>query len=639
MDYGPKDVDLAGLKPVFYAERGTPSLAGFLHSSDLNTGDLLFFSGEDAESSVVVAASASPWSHVGMVLKATARTVKTFSEFAAKVPSNWRTWASKMLKLYDLERVTGGAGAGAGEVPSAVVAHFAELAVALSMLRNSVHVVKAISEESTSHWRTSVRSARQEEPKEVFLWESTTADDLAAECFVTGNREPGPKLTLLRARVEGYEGIVGRRALLAKSVGSARKTAASPTVTTTTSTTATTTATVASTASVAAAVTKRRYSWQEIGKRTDRGDVLSRSSVPSSISSSSSSSLEDEADAAKRERASLTKTSPAVLEGATEGSRKLARKNTTLEIKRIVSARNRPDKNPAKIELRSHYVLFSVFANILVNLGKPYERELANLASSCCYDDCGEFEECGGPFSFAYYLFCCFLCRSCRDAEFHDGSEYDSLYCSELIAQTLKDLCVGDMLMLYDPSSKGTMVKSARGEGWEQVDVQSLTQTDASKSSPNTSPRVANLLLSDPFQEGAENEVGLSDLASLYADPMSFVDYAQAGKKGTSRDDFYHAQSKDWISRKLNVFYLLEGMPNRGEENYVLVHQLVRLLLHSDESVLRRKTDGEYGTVSNFLRERTDLSPKHLATVHELPFAMSGLKTHPGIKMRIPSEL
>lgn len=244
---------------------------GSLEKRDIQTGDLLFFSGEDYQSKIIEMGTASRWSHVATAVDLFDDTLDALRNFMKYMPQNWRDIAGEVAKVTIAHNNGGAAGVGSVATPTttstlfepdSMITHISQVMVVHALLRNNKHVKAAVYEECqylegllrlrhglgapngvvtpTSSMATYTprndgagsRVANVKLPpvddyvlktkeiellgtrmRRIYLWESTTSKNPNATCLLTGRTGDGVKLTLLDDRAGGYQGIVGRRSM------------------------------------------------------------------------------------------------------------------------------------------------------------------------------------------------------------------------------------------------------------------------------------------------------------------------------------------------------------------------------------------------------------------------------------------
>ena len=213
-----------------------------LTAGELEHGDLLFPRGGDFESKLIETGCGTTYSHVGTVVKVSPRFVLVLADFVQSLPDDWERVGfdiSKTLSLFEeigADVLNSGPGVrnclnkGSVKLYPGQIAeskrltyadweewfdgfqrsspreyntyykHVLSLICAYEYLCSSRDLMAAITEEVNSI---------ADEDKELYYWESTTDDTMM--CLLKGNIHPGVKLTKLKDRVCGYEGIMGIR--------------------------------------------------------------------------------------------------------------------------------------------------------------------------------------------------------------------------------------------------------------------------------------------------------------------------------------------------------------------------------------------------------------------------------------------
>lgn len=193
-----------------------------LQKHEIHTGDLLFFHGADGESRLIERGTSSPWSHTGTAVRLQPKTVALIKKFIASLPKDWRTVAKHFLK--HIEGLEAKALSKIGKLslgPKDLCRreHLVEVLVAMVMLDNNSIIAKAIEEEcdiELAYRDTRTPEVyRTDDPRDLYMWESTTAVDEDAICMLSGVSKPGVKLTVMGVRASGYPKYspVGRRRL------------------------------------------------------------------------------------------------------------------------------------------------------------------------------------------------------------------------------------------------------------------------------------------------------------------------------------------------------------------------------------------------------------------------------------------
>ena len=185
--------------------------------------------------------------------------------------------------------------------------------------------------------------------------------------------------------------------------------------------------------------------------------------------------------------------------------------------------------------------LLALVANIVVNLGKPYEKNYAEMLDAwnyggCC---CSQPDNIGAR-GFFHYAFCCCLCSCSSSQDYHPAEEYRSMYCSELAMQ-----------ILYDQYIISECADLEMGSG-KLIPTVSMTTATTTTSTMETSPRV-NLA-----------DVGDFDRSECW---VRFYDYSEfetvVGTKPSTSPrkpkDHYYSASPDWTHRTLNIYYFLQA--------------------------------------------------------------------------------
>lgn len=193
-----------------------------LRKHEIHTGDLLFFHGTDRESQLIERGTASPWSHTGTAVRLQPKTVALVKKFITSLPKDWRSVSKHFLKHVEgleAKELSKSGKISLGPKDICRREHLVEVLVAMVMLDNNTIITKAIEEECDIElaFRDSKRPElyRTDDPRELYMWESTTAVDDPAICVLSGVSKPGVKLTIMDIRASGYPEYspVGRRRL------------------------------------------------------------------------------------------------------------------------------------------------------------------------------------------------------------------------------------------------------------------------------------------------------------------------------------------------------------------------------------------------------------------------------------------
>lgn len=156
-----------------------------LSECTMETGDLLFFKGDDPESRFIENASNSLWSHTGMVFKTTKGFLRSCRSFFRSNASYCKPIDSSAVMTAEEFR---------------------------KFVKNETRLRGALKEELRN--RSLIDKGKIVDERSVYLWESTENDK--DPCRMTGKVSPGVKLTKLRERAAGYGNIVGHRKLISK---------------------------------------------------------------------------------------------------------------------------------------------------------------------------------------------------------------------------------------------------------------------------------------------------------------------------------------------------------------------------------------------------------------------------------------
>jgi hypothetical protein len=353
-----------------------------LEKQNIYTGDLLFFSGEDPESSLIKMTTHSTWSHVGIALDLHHDTLVALKDFIRFLPPNWKDVAAEVLATHQSDKFVfpqsnaSGGGDGGG-VSSGTFdkgsrqQHIAEFMVIYLLLNNNITMKKAINAECL-YLTEKEKYIRKEDmdglatfhdqnvkDRKLCLWESTTSTEETAKCLLTDNLEMGVKLTDLDDRACGYPGQVGRRKL-------------------------------------------------HLNSYLDSVFQMKSSPIPG-------------------------KDGPIIV-----GNKATTTAESRTKLKGRECSTGCNEDGTSKLYFPQ--VLSALICNIVINIGKPYERNFTEMINAWAYDD----------WCYGWCSCCCGGAKATDDFDstsllgenYNPINEYGSLYCSELAMLCLQDFII-----------------------------------------------------------------------------------------------------------------------------------------------------------------------------------------------------
>lgn len=153
-----------------------------LQESDIETGDLLFFQGDDPQSKIIRYYCDSKWSHVGMAFKVSKSFMVDFKSFF-----------DKNVKCQENNR----------KIPT--------IDCFLKKVTEDEDFYAALKRELKIAKTARSKDMRLLDDRVIYLWEST--ENEVDPCQITNKKTVGVKLTNLSIRASGYSNIVGLRRL------------------------------------------------------------------------------------------------------------------------------------------------------------------------------------------------------------------------------------------------------------------------------------------------------------------------------------------------------------------------------------------------------------------------------------------
>jgi len=426
---------------------------------NVSTGDLLFFSGTDTESQLIEIATHSAWSHVGTALKVAPSTIVSLCNFIKHMPPKWKEHAKHIVELsYEGDALHQSNGTHRAQTKGkegilmdsySKRLHIAELLTVLLVLRNNKHMTNAINDECQCE---GMRNQNLTRCKSTSGSEAVTSGGVNARRKYPTSDQPAsdnllhniPKLNLVNS-VSSEDATDNRAIYLWEST-----TATDPAATCV------------------------------ISNRTDSGVKLTLLTArtmgytqPVALRKLPARSFHQMKYESVGNNTSQSSQSPNAC-----GKRKLKRNEASVN---------------TKSSLYYRHILLSMFANIIVNLGKPYETNFNEMVQAWGYDqflastssmalrssnasssssisysrlngggnsqnadseDGGISDESVDCCTFR--SLCCCLCWDCCpgfvDPYYRAPDEYQSIYCSELAMQGLYDHYVTQELMQYNTS-------------------------------------------------------------------------------------------------------------------------------------------------------------------------------------------
>lgn len=639
---------------------------------DIQTGDLLFFHGEDVLSKLIETGTASEWSHVGTVVELFSETLSALRDFMKYMPQNWRDVAEEIAKVALMmrkqerrQRVPFSMATFAVEEEgeeededkespatnnifgvTSRVRHIAQILVVHMLLRNNKNIKRAIQQEC--QYREDLLRLRHGLPLNdgvrPGVYYNTTATGGSGTSSAVGYTPRGEsKNTTTPCTNSPHRDSLTLQQEEAKLLKGRSREMCLWESTTSTCVSARCVLTGQMEAGVKLTNLDVRAGGYDglVGHRT----VKVSTSLDSIIANLSSSSINSS--------------------GCTKKGK---------EKERVCAVLSTTYTATTKLYFQNQ--LYALFCNMVVNAGKPYERDYAEMLdawahSGFCCSGPGHSGPCRAVGWCLFKLFCCSYCTCASTATeqdrdspyYHPVSEYSSLYCSELTMQLLYDYLIIMELKNYNHLSTtastynndsytaslatprtitdATTTHSSMVNLSSHYHVESFAAAASDSSSVTFAVKPKNILVCHPYEAQVSNpelnpNAGGNNKANKERAPTSVT-------KSTSSTSFYHV-NKDWDSTKLNLFNVIPRQPQPLQVESSLTtsssavdvvricHEFLSALDAEASAVVKEEGDtdgGGGGRKYSMLLGRTEVTPKYLATGDlPIPFVIDKLNMH-----------
>lgn len=630
-----------------------------LRKQDIDTGDILFFHGEDPESRVIEISTNSMWSHVGMTVELFESTIQTLKDFRTFLPYNWKSIAKEISKTSSLcedikkcrlsstpitrvktqqhhhndnEDENGGSANNNDDDgdddciggtntfdTSSRLKHVAEVLVIYMLLKNNKHIQKAINDEYTylskmislkhgilSSTAPSTTTSNNETPRgegrkhEMYIV-SDQVIKREREVILSGRKR---YMCLFESTTSTDESA---RCLLTDNTDVGVK--------------------------LTNLETRAAGYKGKVGIRKTKIRTFMDSYIKSVNSEENGGGGDDDDDDDYDDDDGYDyDESDATFRG-------LGRKKKY-------------------VDLYLQNQLYALFCNMIINVGKPYEKDYSEMwnawaYSGFCCSDPSNPGPCRAMGWCLFKLFCCEYCCCCNPqrnkhendkqsslendsmgSEYHKADEYSSLYCSELVMQILHDFMIVTELKKYQTVTDVKVVNLT-------------TSTTSAKSRTNNDKKKSGEITRQHNNHSSVRPSSIK-LFELICHPYDNQREDPSLNKSTSNLPYYYV-NKDWVKTKLNVFTLIDSntmtrtvsSDNILQESYYsaeLIHKwdvsMMDELKSSSSAGVKsivnnnKDDDNEYDLDRDYsLLGRTAVTPCYLAKTPILPVPFRIAKT------------